>query len=149
MTPRPSTSRTGTTRWLTFRGQQMRRALRDGTFRCTRCSIPLDKDAPRGSANAAELNHKRRYTDHPELEYDPGNVEWLCAPCHRRVTAVQNSSASRAARLPEPTRLRVGGWYHPFLQGDDPRPCCPHARPWLDGWLQWTGSGWRTEDEQG
>jgi hypothetical protein len=63
------------TRWRTLR---MAILERDG-FRCRTCGI----------GGRLEVDHIRPVRTHPDLSYDPGNLQALCASCHTRKTRVE------------------------------------------------------------
>lgn len=89
------TSRTSTAKWKALRRRLMKRAIRNGTFRCATCDIPLDPEAPRCTERAAELDHIVPVAVAPEREFDPSNLVWLCHPHNR-----QKGSRSDGPRLP-------------------------------------------------
>ena len=66
---------TATRRW-----QVLRMAIleRDG-FRCRHC----------GKHGRLEIDHVRPVRTHPELSYDPANLQALCGPCHTRKTRIE------------------------------------------------------------
>lgn len=72
-----SSSRTGTTAWLTIRKQ----ALRVLPLTCAACGSQLDRKAPRHTPTSAELDH---IVPHSRGGQDViENVQWLCFPCNR------------------------------------------------------------------
>ncbi|MGC9370306.1 MAG: HNH endonuclease [Paracoccaceae bacterium] len=51
---------------------------RDG-FRCRSC----------GCGGRLEVDHIKPVRTHPELSYDPGNLQALCPSCHTRKTRIE------------------------------------------------------------
>lgn len=81
---------TATRRW-----QVLRQAIleRDG-WACVSCGIRRGR---------LEVDHIQPVRTHPELSFDPGNLQSLCSPCHSRKTRQEcghrpaNSSPARDA----------------------------------------------------
>ncbi|MEM1149843.1 MAG: HNH endonuclease signature motif containing protein [Pseudomonadota bacterium] len=66
---------TRTKRWKTLRLQILER---DG-YRCKSC----------GARGRLEVDHIKPVRTHPELSYDPGNLQALCPSCHARKTRIE------------------------------------------------------------
>ncbi|TCP39804.1 HNH endonuclease [Rhodovulum marinum] len=62
-------------RWRTLR---MAILERDG-FRCRAC----------GARGRLEVDHVKPVRTHPELAYDPANLQALCPACHTRKTRIE------------------------------------------------------------
>lgn len=73
-------SRTGTTRWLTVRGQALRRGRREGQDRCPFCGVFLDYDVSR-KPNSAEPDHIVSYTAGGTDTLD--NLQIICRRCNQ------------------------------------------------------------------
>lgn len=81
---RHSKSVTRTARWRVLRMEILER---DG-FACRSC----------GSAGRLEVDHIQPVRTHPELSYEPGNLQALCPSCHTRKTRIECGHKP----LPEP-----------------------------------------------
>ncbi|MDD7970210.1 HNH endonuclease [Roseinatronobacter alkalisoli] len=66
---------TSTKRWQVLR---MAVIERDG-FRCKKC----------GARGRLEVDHKKPVRTHPELAFDPQNLQALCPSCHASKTRVE------------------------------------------------------------
>lgn len=66
---------TRTARWKELR---MSILERDG-YRCTAC----------GCGGRLEVDHIHPVRTHPELSYDPGNLQALCPSCHTKKTRIE------------------------------------------------------------
>jgi 5-methylcytosine-specific restriction protein A len=64
-----------TKRWKVLRLEILER---DG-YRCTSC----------GCGGRLEVDHIKPVRTHPELSYDPGNLQALCPGCHTRKTRIE------------------------------------------------------------
>jgi len=62
-------------RWKRLRVEILRR---DG-FACVQC----------GARGRLEVDHIRPVRTHPELSFEPGNLQCLCPACHTRKTRVE------------------------------------------------------------
>lgn len=62
-------------RWKTLR---MAVLERDG-FRCRECGAP----------GRLEVDHVKPVRTHPDLAYDPANLQALCPSCHTRKTRIE------------------------------------------------------------
>ena len=72
---RHSAKVTRTKRWKVLRMEILER---DG-FRCRSCGI----------GGRLEVDHVKPVRTHPELSYDPGNLQALCPGCHTRKTRIE------------------------------------------------------------
>lgn len=52
----------------------------------------IDWDGPANEADSFELDHKKPFKKHPELEFDPGNVQ----PTHHRCNRNKSSGEQKA-----------------------------------------------------
>ena len=66
---------TRTKRWKALRAEILER---DG-YRCRGC----------GCGGRLEVDHVKPVRTHPELSYDPGNLQALCPGCHTRKTRIE------------------------------------------------------------
>ncbi|MEM7696733.1 MAG: HNH endonuclease signature motif containing protein [Pseudomonadota bacterium] len=77
---------TRTRRWKRLRWQILRR---DG-FACVQC----------GARGRLEVDHIKPVRTHPELSWEPENLQALCTPCHSRKTCLEQGKSQ-----PNPQRL--------------------------------------------
>ena len=85
---------TCTPRWRRLRWVILRR---DG-FRCVEC----------GAHGRLEVDHCHPVRTHPELAWEPSNLQSLCVPCHSRKTCLeQGKSEPNPARLEWAALLRI------------------------------------------
>lgn len=77
-------------RWQGLRQEVLRR---DG-FACVQC----------GTRGPLEIDHIKPVRTHPELSYDPANLQSLCAPCHTRKTRIE---CGHAPQNPEREKWRA------------------------------------------
>lgn len=73
---------TRTKRWKALRAQILER---DG-FRCRSC----------GCGGRLEVDHVQPVRTHPELSYDPANLQALCPSCHTRKTRIECGHKQRS-----------------------------------------------------
>jgi 5-methylcytosine-specific restriction enzyme A len=66
---------TSTRRWQVLRHQILER---DG-WKCRSC----------GERRRLEIDHVRPVRTHPELSFEPRNLQALCGPCHSRKTRIE------------------------------------------------------------
>ena len=66
---------TRTKRWKALRAEILER----DRFRCQSC----------GCGRRLEVDHVKPVRTHPELSYDPGNLQALCPGCHTRKTRIE------------------------------------------------------------
>jgi 5-methylcytosine-specific restriction endonuclease McrA len=71
-------------RWAALRTAAKRR---DG-YRCVKC----------GARGRLEVDHIKPVRTHPELAFDLGNLQAICAPCHIQKTRVDNRLAESDPR---------------------------------------------------
>ena len=69
------------------RYRRLRRILLAQEPLCRECDKVYGKATP-----ATELHHILSLKDHPDLAYDPDNLEPLCGQCHKRLTRIQVSN---------------------------------------------------------
>lgn len=77
---------TRTSRWRRLRWTILRR---DG-FQCRAC----------GAVGRLEVDHIRPVRTHPELAWEPTNLQVLCGGCHSRKTCLEQGKSQ-----PNPARL--------------------------------------------
>lgn len=75
-----------TKRWKALRLEILRR---DG-FQCVQC----------GARGRLEVDHIKPVRTHPELSYEPSNLQTLCPSCHTRKTRIECGH-----KPPSPERL--------------------------------------------
>nr|WP_273544861.1 HNH endonuclease signature motif containing protein [Heliomarina baculiformis] len=66
---------TSTKRWQVLRHEILER----DEWKCRRC----------GERRRLEVDHIKPVRTHPELSFDPRNLQTLCGPCHARKTRIE------------------------------------------------------------
>lgn len=71
-------------RWSKFRKRFLASKIREGVYSCNICNGYFR------STSEIQLDHIKPLRDHPELKFDPANLQLLCRICHIKKTSEEN-----------------------------------------------------------